>query len=143
MRTFLKVLIIAILSISTAEASNHKMQKPVKSIVKHVKATNVKHAIKVKSNVMKGVASVYHPKFQGRKTASGERYDSYKLTAAHRTLPLNSTIMVTNLNNGKHVQVRVNDRGPHIKGRILDMSNKAAATIALNGLAPVSYTVIR
>ena len=139
MRILLMILMLSVLSTATVEATTTKSQKPVKSVVKHVKP--VKH--EKASKTMTGVASVYHSKFQGRKTASGERYNKNLLTAAHRTLPLNSTIRVTNMVNGKNVTVKVNDRGPHIKGRVLDMSGKAAATIALNGLGPVSYTIIR
>ena len=139
MRTLLTLLMISILSISVANAGSHKTHGKHHST--HVKS---KHAKPVQTNsVLKGIASEYHPKFQGRKTASGERYDRTKFTAAHKSLPMNSMIMVTNLKNGKHVKVRINDRGPHIKGRVLDMSGKAADVIALNGIAPVSYTIVR
>src|ERR1700682_2342714 len=68
----------------------------------------------------KGLASVYSEHLNGKRTASGERYDSNSLTAAHRTLPLGAEVRVTNLDNGKSVRVRVNDRGPHNQGRICD-----------------------
>lgn len=78
-----------------------------------------------------GEASYYAAKFQGRRTASGERYDAKKLTAAHRTLPFGTWVTVVNLKNGKRVRVRVNDRGPFTGGRIIDLSRAAAAKIGL------------
>jgi rare lipoprotein A len=74
----------------------------------------------------RGVASWYGKKFHGRDTSSGERYDMYAMTAAHKTLPLPTIARVTNLNNGKSVIVRINDRGPFVKNRIIDMSYAAA-----------------
>lgn len=141
MRTLLTLMIIAVLSISVANAGSHKAHG--KQHATQVKSKHKAKPTQHHSASLKGIASEYHPKFQGRKTASGERYDRSKFTAAHKTLPMNSMIMVTNLKNGKHVKVRINDRGPHIKGRVLDMSGKAADVIALNGIAPVSYTIVR
>jgi rare lipoprotein A len=76
-----------------------------------------------------GIASWYGGKFQGRKTANGEIFDTYKLTAAHKTLPFDSLITVRNETNGKEVIVRINDRGPFIEGRIIDLSYEAARQI--------------
>ena len=73
-----------------------------------------------------GIASWYGPKFHGKITANGEVYDQYALTAAHRTLPLPSAVKVTNLQNNKSIILRINDRGPYVKGRILDCSYGAA-----------------
>ena len=73
-----------------------------------------------------GVASFYGRRFQGRTTASGERYDADQLTAAHPTLPFGTRVKVTNLDNRRSVVVRVNDRGPFKEGRIIDVSKKAA-----------------
>jgi rare lipoprotein A len=78
-----------------------------------------------------GKASYYADKFQGRKTASGETFRQGKLTAAHRTLPFGTKVKVTNLNNGKSVKVRINDRGPFVDGRIIDLSKKAARRIGM------------
>ena len=78
-----------------------------------------------------GVASWYGPGFEGRKTASGERFNSQDMTAAHRSLPLGSHVTVTNLDNGKSVRVRINDRGPYIRGRSIDLSRGAARQIGL------------
>lgn len=76
-----------------------------------------------------GVASWYGPGFHKKSTSSGERYDMYAMTAAHKTLPLPTYVRVTNLGNGKSVVVRVNDRGPFKKGRIIDLSYAAAAKL--------------
>ncbi len=73
-----------------------------------------------------GVASYYGDYFHGRKTASGEKYNQYALTAAHKTLPLGTIVKVTNEQNKKSVFVKINDRGPYVKGRIIDLSTKAA-----------------
>ena len=76
--------------------------------------------------VQHGVASWYGKKFHGNPTASGEIYDMYQLTAAHKTLPLGTYAMVTNLENNRSVEVKINDRGPFVKGRIIDLSYAAA-----------------
>jgi rare lipoprotein A len=78
-----------------------------------------------------GNASWYGKKFHGRKTANGETYNMYAKTAAHKTLPMNTILLVRNLKNGKETVVRVNDRGPFIRGRIIDLSYKAAGEIGL------------
>jgi rare lipoprotein A len=91
----------------------------------------------------KGLASVYSEQLNGKKTASGERYDSSGLTAAHRTLPLGAEIRVTNLDNGRSVRVRVNDRGPHVQGRIVDLSSRAAAALGIRtGVARVRLEIL-
>ena len=73
-----------------------------------------------------GKASFYADKFMGRKTAIGQIFRQYKKTAAHKTLPFGAKVKVTNLSNGKSVKVRINDRGPFVAGRIIDLSKKAA-----------------
>ena len=82
----------------------------------------------------RGVASYYGRAFAGRPTASGERFDPAKLTAAHKTLPFGSKVKVTNTSNGKSVVVRINDRGPFVKGRHIDLSRSAAEEIGLISL---------
>src|SRR5262245_55074041 len=91
-----------------------------------------------------GEASWYGPDHQGRPTASGEPVDAHKLTAAHRTLPLGTNLLVTNLRNGRTVRVRVNDRGPVVPGRIIDLSYAAADVLGYlgAGLAPVRIQVL-
>ena len=76
-----------------------------------------------------GVASYYADKFQGRQTANGQTFKQSKRTAAHRTLPFGTKVTVINLSNGKKVRVKINDRGPFAKGRIIDLSKKAAKKI--------------
>lgn len=76
-------------------------------------------------NIQEGKASYYANKFEGRLTASGEKYHKNMMTAAHRTLPFGAKVKVTNVKNNKSVVVKINDRGPHVKGRIIDLSRKA------------------
>ena len=91
-----------------------------------------------------GIASWYGKPFHGRKTANGETYDMYKMTAAHPTLPIPSYVKVTNQNNGKSVIVRINDRGPFVDNRIIDLSLAAAHRLDMvdKGLARVRVTAI-
>ncbi|MFB0506141.1 MAG: septal ring lytic transglycosylase RlpA family protein [Thermodesulfobacteriota bacterium] len=95
--------------------------------------------------VQHGVASWYGKKFHGNPTASGEIYDMYHLTAAHRTLPLGTYVMVTNLENNRSVEVKINDRGPFVKGRIIDLSYAAARSIDMveKGTARVRVAVLK
>ena len=87
----------------------------------------------------RGIASWYGKKFHGKKTSNGEIYDMYALTAAHKTLPLGTYVHVRNLDNGNEITVRINDRGPFVQGRIIDLSYTAAKKIgiATSGTAPV------
>jgi rare lipoprotein A len=92
-----------------------------------------------------GIASWYGAAFHGRRTASGETYDMHALTAAHRTLPLATVVRVSNLDNGRSVTVRINDRGPFIAGRIIDLSRAGARALgfAEQGTARVRVAVVR
>ena len=83
-----------------------------------------------------GIASVYA--YSGSRTASGERANPAGLTAAHRTLPFGTQVRVTNRRNGKSVVVRINDRGPFVRGRVIDVTPAAARNLGFSGLAPVS-----
>jgi rare lipoprotein A len=85
----------------------------------------------------KGMASWYGPGFHGRKTASGERFNTQELTAAHLSLPFGTKLLVRNERNGKEVVVRVNDRGPYIKTRIIDLSQAAARALGIDGIGKV------
>lgn len=78
-------------------------------------------------------ASWYGPGFHGRRTANGERYDMHGLTAAHKTLPFGTKVRVTNVANGKSVVVRINDRGPFVRGRTIDLSRGAAQAVGMLG----------
>jgi rare lipoprotein A len=91
-----------------------------------------------------GEASWYGKAHHGKPTASGETYDMHELTAAHPTLPLGTRVLVTNLENGRSVQVRINDRGPTVKGRIIDLSYAAARRLGAieNGTIPVQVRVL-
>ncbi|MBT8422594.1 MAG: septal ring lytic transglycosylase RlpA family protein, partial [Gammaproteobacteria bacterium] len=90
----------------------------------------------------RGVASWYGKKFHGRQTSNGERYDMYRMTAAHKTLPLPTNVKVTNLDNGRSVIVRVNDRGPFVKGRIIDMSYAAAQALDMTQAGTARVEVV-
>jgi rare lipoprotein A len=92
----------------------------------------------------RGIASWYGKKFHGRKTSNGEIYDMYKMTAAHKTLPLGSIVKVKNLNNNKEIIVRINDRGPFIAKRIIDLSYTGAKRLDIvgPGTAPVEISVL-
>lgn len=94
--------------------------------------------------VERGMASWYGPGFDGNKTANGERYDMHKFTAAHRTLPLGSVAVVRSLSTQKQVTVRINDRGPFAKGRVLDLSLAGAQAIGMvgNGTDQVELRVV-
>ena len=89
-----------------------------------------------------GIASWYGQPFQGRLTASGETYDMEKMTAAHRTLPFGAKVRVQNLVNQKSVEVRINDRGPFVKDRIIDLSHAAAQAIGMQGIANIRLEVL-
>lgn len=95
--------------------------------------------------VEEGLASWYGRKFHGRTTASGERYDMNALTAAHRSLPFGTRVEVLNLRNGRAVVVRINDRGPFVDGRIVDVSREAARALDMveAGVVPVRLRVLR
>jgi rare lipoprotein A len=92
----------------------------------------------------KGKASWYGKKFHGKKTSSGETYDMYAMTAAHKTLPLGTYVRVHNLSNSKAVEVRINDRGPFVRGRIIDLSYSAAKKLGIigPGTAPVEIVAL-
>lgn len=91
-----------------------------------------------------GIASWYGPDFHAKKTSNGEIYNMYAMTAAHKTLPMNTVVRVDNLDNGKSTIVRINDRGPFVSGRIIDLSNKAAHEVDMvrKGTAKVQITVL-
>jgi rare lipoprotein A len=92
-----------------------------------------------------GIASYYAKKFERRKTASGERLYNKSMTAAHKTLPFGTEVIVTNINNGKSVKVRINDRGPFVEGRIIDLTRGAFSKIANldKGVVKVEIAVVK
>jgi len=99
----------------------------------------------LRQRIRGGIASWYGPGFHGRRTANGERYNQHGLTAAHKSLPFGTRVLVTNLVTGRSVMVRINDRGPFIRGRVIDLSAGAAKAIGVygRGTAPVALEVIR
>jgi rare lipoprotein A len=101
-----------------------------------------KRAPRTDDQVQTGVASWYGHPFDGRLTASGETYDMEKMTAAHRTFPFGTVLRVESLANGSTTEVRINDRGPFVQGRIIDLSHAAAQAISMPGVANVRLQVI-
>lgn len=102
--------------------------------------------VSVSSSEFEGIASYYAEPYHGRRTANGEVFDTYQaMTAAHRTLPFDTMVRVTNKTNGREVDVRINDRGPFIDGRVIDLSLRAARQIDLvqPGIAPVKLVVLK
>jgi rare lipoprotein A len=94
--------------------------------------------------VERGLATWYGGRFHGRKTASGERFNQHAMTAAHKTLPMGTRVRVTNQRTGRSVVVRINDRGPYAKGRIIDVSRAAAEVLGMvrAGVVPVTVEVL-
>ena len=138
------------LTLAKEHKSTHHtvVKKPIKNhATKHVKKESVKHSKVKKPKVVKitnmvGIASFYGSQFHGHKTASGEIFNQNAFTAAHRTIPLQSKVKVTNLKNNKTVVVRITDRGPWVKNRIMDLSKGAAKSIGINGIQRVSLDVV-
>jgi len=119
----------------------------------HQKATMRAYSIRGKhysptyveiGQIMTGISSWYGPNFHGKHTSNGEVYDMHAKTAAHKTWPMNTMVRVTNLQNGKNTIVRINDRGPFVKGRIIDCSYTAGKELGLDkmGIAKVSIEVV-
>ena len=134
------------------KAYNNKTSENVKKAEKKAKASEndvnteiVKEELDKYSYFQTGTASFYGGKWHGRKTANGEIFDTYKLTAAHKTLPFGTKVKVTNLNNGKSVVVRINNRGPYVKGRVIDLSQAAFSKIEnmSRGVTKVKLEIIK
>ena len=130
----------------TAKAKVIKLdgiEEQVKS--KSLEAAKLSTNSKYRNFNQNGSASWYGDKFHGRKTANGERYNMHAMTAAHRTLPLGSTVKVTNTANGKSVIVRINDRGPYHSNRVIDLSRAAAQELGFlhKGVAKVNITTVK
>ena len=118
--------------------------KSAPTATKKQKQRNKKLSFNKSKKVYKGISSYYGPKFHGKLTANGEIFDMYGVTAAHKELPFNTTVRVTNENNGKSILIRINDRGPYVGNRILDCSFGAAKKLGFvgDGTAPVKIVVI-
>jgi rare lipoprotein A len=111
------------------------------SLIKFVVASSLVAstvALPIAALAQSGVASVY----SGQKTANGEYASAGGLTAAHRTLPFGTKVRVTNQHTGRSVVVRINDRGPFVRGRVIDITPAAAHALGMSGLAPVTLTVL-
>lgn len=125
-RSFVKLLTLSlVMPISSCAFGSHKKQAQPAALV--------------------GKASWYGPGFNRKRTASGERFKKGAMTAAHKTLPFGTVVKVTNLRNGKSVKVRINDRGPFVEGRIIDLSKGAAKKIDMvkAGVVPVRLDIVR
>ncbi len=109
------------------------------------RTSTVREIPRAEHGAQEGKASWYGREQHGHLTANGEHFDMYALTAAHRTLPMNTRVRVTNLRNGRSVVVRINDRGPYSKGRIIDVSLAAARVLDMidAGVVPARVEVIR
>lgn len=107
-------------------------------------AANSAFAHDTSAETQEGVASFYSDRFQGATTASGDSFDQQALTAAHPSLPLGSKVLVTRPDTGQEVEVLINDRGPFVKGRIIDLSKRAARELGMirRGTAPVMVTLL-
>jgi rare lipoprotein A len=134
----------------TTELSETVAKTVVETVVatEETKAETTKaeeDANEVKNDGIIGLASFYAAKFHGRRTASGEKFSSKLLTAAHLTLPFGTLLKVTNPGNSKSVVVRVNDRGPYIRGRLIDLSRAAADLIGItrSGVARVELEILK
>jgi rare lipoprotein A len=135
----LALVICALLFLSACGHKNVQVKAPLLPY-------NSPNSSSASSSELEGLASFYAEPYHGRKTASGEIFDSYReLTAAHRTLPFDTVVRVTNKLNGREVDVRINDRGPFVDGRVIDLSERAAREIdmVVAGVAPVRLKVLR
>jgi rare lipoprotein A len=95
------------------------------------------------TEIDRGRVSWYGGRFHGRRTASGERYDMHALTAAHKTLPFGTRVKVRDLGTGREVEVRINDRGPHVRGRVIDLSRAAALALGVLHAGEVVVALVR
>ena len=149
MKKLLTVLMILTMSLSSIAATKKTATKKTTSKNTTAKKTTTKKATSKKTTASKtyqtGIASFYGGKWHGRKTANGEIFNTNSLTAAHKTLPFNTRVKVTNLSNGKSVIVRINNRGPYAKGRIIDLSTAAFTSIESRnkGVTRVKLEIVR
>lgn len=139
-----KYLNFSVFSVSPAEAEflGTSPEKLAKTWLNEARGI-LKLASRDVTGSYEGIASWYGHKFHGRRTSNGETFDMYQLTAAHKTLPFGSEVLVTNLRNGQTVVVKINDRGPFRKNRIIDLSLAAAQKIGFTGLTHVLIEVLK
>jgi rare lipoprotein A len=138
------VVLFSIASLGAGAASGPDSSEAAKVIMQRVSADAGHPKKATKSPYQIGVASWYGEQFQGKETASGEPFNMEDFTAAHPTLPLGTYVKVTNLRNGRSVVVRINDRGPVVDGRIIDVSYNAARSLGFkdNGLQRVRLDLV-
>ncbi|UUV18900.1 septal ring lytic transglycosylase RlpA family protein [Fusobacteria bacterium ZRK30] len=135
----MKKLALVIIIAATLVGCSSTPKKTVSYPKSHVQNSRFKVG-----NTVRGKASWYGDYFHGKKTASGEKYNMYNLTAASKTLPFGTIVRVKNLDNGKSVKVKINDRGPYVKGRMIDLSRAAFKKIAPlgSGVLNVEVTIL-
>lgn len=100
--------------------------------IKHHSKSRTVCQVKPSTPAMDGMAAVYSDRLTGRRTSSGQKFSQKEMTAAHRSLPLGTTVLVTNVANNKSVAVRITDRGPHGAGRVIDLTTSAAAKLGMH-----------
>ena len=130
------------LRIISAVALSLLLSFSVEAKVHHKHRHHHRHNHHVYKNHHEGMASWYGPGFHGRRTASGERFNQYAMTAAHKSLPLGSLVRVTSLETNHSIIVRINDRGPYRRGFIIDLSKGAAKALRMSGSEHVQLTLI-
>ncbi len=142
----LSLLVITILAMYVSGCASKKYKKGTPATMKdyHVRGKHYYPTYVKLGQKMRGISSWYGPNFHGKKTCNCESYNMYASTAAHKTWPMNTMVKVTNLQNGKSTIVRINDRGPFVRGRIIDCSYKAGKEIGLDkmGIAKVQIEVV-
>lgn len=136
---FIHRLMIALLPILLVACTHQLSHGPDHYVVRGKTYHVMKSAQHYKA---KGIASWYGSRRGNQKTSSGERSNMYAMTAAHPTLPLNTRVRVKNLNNGRSTVVRINDRGPFLSNRLIDLSFAAAQKLGIKGIAPVEIEVV-
>ena len=124
---------------TAVEAAKRRPQTQVPYVINNKRFFPIPSA---KGFNQKGLASWYGKDFHGRKTSNGEVYDMYAMTAAHKTLPMNTMLLVKNIDNGKETVVRINDRGPFIRGRIIDLSYTAGKKLDLIGRGTARVRIV-
>jgi rare lipoprotein A len=139
---FINVLtLLSMIFVTTVQASGKRPRTQESYVINNKRYYPIPSA---EGYSQKGLASWYGGKFHGRRTSSGEIYNKYSMTAAHKTLPMNTMLLVKNLENGKKIVVRINDRGPFVRGRIVDLSYKSAKELGIvkEGIARVKATAL-
>lgn len=130
--------LVAPAAYSHAKPAHHKttVSSTAKSVKKRVHKPTKKQQHKA-AHHQTGVASWYGGRFHGRRTANGERYNKFEMTAAHKTIPFGTWVEVTALRTGRKIVVRINDRGPFVRGRVIDLSRGSARKLGMHGVAHV------